>query len=523
MLHNRSVKTLLQIGVWCLVTFIVLVLGVFAFKFSSIHQAIKVNTAERVIMQQDALVLVRAAHDRAAVIRDVVSYAYELQQQKTLQMLEQLILYYTQSADQFVKLAQRSDHSTELQALHETVQAIDNMAIASLQRVVTRVQFDDTVGAFWLLITDFTPLYADWLGAMNQLIDHQEARVEELGTAVMREVTGFVVALLVLLGLAIVIGIQIGRLVIQNFLRHLDTETSVLAQLDAAQQQFTDLVEDVQRSLDAFNTCSFEATLCNEAQSHLNTQQSMNLMETAASLSHAYSVQHFNAQTTSEALALASALREATVKSAEVLEKAELSVHGLAEGCTMLTEHVKELEKVHHQINCLAINATVGAAQLNQQGDGIAKGTTEIRRLTQHSSGVIKTINGLIDTHVVTHVLAGQQQSKAVKAVMADMTQQIRRLLDHIKEISANIQEQNVDVTQITSAVSKLDTAIHQSNDLLERNMATTSMLSRQTEKLLKIVVACSYGTHPANDTQEQPFHTPKRNGPVKHTHVLWS
>lgn len=206
---------------------------------------------------------------------------------------------------------------------------------------------------------------------------------------------------------------------------------------------------------------------------------------------------------------------------------------GLSEiaGVTKTMEEIRDKTKVINEIafqtKLLAFNASVEAARAGDHGKGFSVVASEMAKLAQESGNAAKLIETILASSVektnqqISHVTqelenAASQTVNTIDAV-SKKTNEISGTFEKIGELSNNThyqadeiskatKEQDIGVSQISSALDELNTSSGQLDAMATSNNQSSSSLSSQVEIILSGFqkLAASFKTE--FQVQDKPF-----------------
>ena len=228
MFGHMTVARRLYVGFGLMLAILVVVTAIGVIKVQSIDAALAANSQEHALIQRYAINFRGSAHDRAIAARDVVLSATPQDVEKELATIQQLARFYADSAAPLEKLLAASGDSAELNRLYGDIKVIEGQAVASTQAVVAKVAEGDLDAAQSLLWDQVKPQYVQWLGAINKLIDFEEARIQAQNKVAQDEASGFLTVMLLALAVALVCGIVLALMISRSVIRQLGAEPAAL-------------------------------------------------------------------------------------------------------------------------------------------------------------------------------------------------------------------------------------------------------------------------------------------------------
>jgi len=211
----------------------------------------------------------------------------------------------------------------------------------------------------------------------------------------------------------------------------------------------------VRGSADRLETAARTISSSSDELSRRTEEQAASLQETATSLAHLADTVGTNAATavTVSRLAADAAVRadEGGAIIAEVVGRMNVinaSSHRVA-------EIVSVIDGIAFQTNILALNAAVEAARAGEHGRGFAVVASEVRNLAQRSASAAREVKELIGDSV-EKVDAGKRLVDQAGGVISAIVSAVRKVTEHITEISHASQDQSSSIAQVNATTGEL-------------------------------------------------------------------
>lgn len=202
-------------------------------------------------------------------------------------------------------------------------------------------------------------------------------------------------------------------------------------------------------------------------------------------------------------------------KNLDVISQANGDVEGMKESMRRIKEDsdkiskiITEIEGIAFQTNLLALNAAVEAARAGEAGAGFAVVADEVRNLAQRTTQAAHSTQQLIE--VATHnVGAGLETVDKVDAAMSGISESTKKTAMLIEEISTASHQQTIGVSQISTTITSMESAIQElaagSEELAAASQsveAQTIVLHQHINDLVRLVdggaaAAASSHSHP--------------------------
>ena len=386
--------------------------------------------------------------------------------------------------------------------------------IAGQDELIKLVKSDQPDQSREFLNTKLRPELETYRSVINALVDHGEQAITEAGQNAQTTASNARTVLIALGIGALLLAIGLGWLISRSLTRELGGEpstaaevaravaagdftqsiavkdsdtTSLMAQLATMKNGLARVVSQVRRSSESVAMASSEIAQGNQDLSARTESQASALEETAASMEQLGATVRQNAESASQANALARSASDVAVRGGEVVGQVVQTMKGINESSQRIADIIGVIDGIAFQTNILALNAAVEAARAGEQGRGFAVVASEVRSLAGRSAEAAKEIKQLISASV-ERVEQGSAMADQAGETMTEVVQSIRRVTDLMGEINAASSEQASGVAQVGEAVTQMDQATQQNAALVEEMAAAAGSLSSQAQELVQAV-----------------------------------
>lgn len=217
------------------------------------------------------------------------------------------------------------------------------------------------------------------------------------------------------------------------------------------------------------------------------TQQAAALEESSAAMEQLNATVHQNASNTQLADELSESTAQTANRCGDAMQGVIATMDNVSGSSGRMVEIVAVIDSIAFQTNILALNAAVEAARAGDAGRGFAVVASEVRTLAQRSAKAAQEIKALIDESV-SHVGSGSQQIHRAGERLADLVNNVRQVRQLMGEIRVAGEEQRKGVSEVTLAVSEMDSTVQQNASLIDDAAARTQALKEEAEQLAVLV-----------------------------------
>lgn len=364
------------------------------------------------------------------------------------------------------------------------------------------------------LIKKIRPVQDEWYKVLDELVtleDKQNAVVAEEAKSAFSNARN---VLLMLGGLALLLGIVAAVIITRSLLKQLggepdyaadiasqiaagdlsgiiDTNTgdteSLLAEMKTMRDSLVNIVGQVRVGTDTIATASREIATGNLDLSSRTEQQASSLEKTTASMKELTTTVKQNADNAREANKLAASASDVARQGGVVVAEVVDTMSSINESAKKIVDIISVIDGIAFQTNILALNAAVEAARAGEQGRGFAVVASEVRSLAQRSAAAAKEIKTLIGDSV-EKVEVGSKLVGQAGATIDEVVSSVRHVTDIIAEISAASQEQSTGIEAVNMAIIEMDGMTQQNAALVEQAAAAAQSLQDQAGELAKVV-----------------------------------
>jgi methyl-accepting chemotaxis protein len=358
------------------------------------------------------------------------------------------------------------------------------------------------------------PATQSWQEAMDEYAALQKATNQADAAEASAAYQRARMLMLVLSGLAIVVGVVAAIRIARGLLRQLggepdyaasiagriaagdltvvvDTQSndnhSMLHAMKKMRDALAEIVAEVRVGTETIASASSQIASGNQDLSARTEQQASSLEETASSMEELTSAVRANNDNARQANQLAQSASAVAVQGGAVVSQVVNTMGAINDSSRKIVDIIAVIDGIAFQTNILALNAAVEAARAGEQGRGFAVVASEVRTLAQRSAAAAKEIKELIGNSV-EKVEVGSKLVEQAGQTMAEVVSSVQRVTDIMAEISTAGDEQSAGIEQINQAVSEMDTVTQQNAALVEEAAAAAEAMQQQAANLERVV-----------------------------------
>jgi aerotaxis receptor len=261
------------------------------------------------------------------------------------------------------------------------------------------------------------------------------------------------------------------------------TESGLIGRLQLAMAQLAvsvrTVVRDVRHEVANLRGGSQEIAAGNNDLSARTESQASNVEQTAASMEEINGTVKQTTHLASQGAALAGEAAGMSRRSHEAVQAVAETMKGIADSSNKIGSIIQVIEGVAFQTNILALNAAVEAARAGEQGRGFAVVASEVRTLAQRTSSAAREIRQLIEESV-ERVGAGARQTAQAQGRMDETMASVEKTATLLEQIRQATMEQETGVTQVSGAVTHLDSLTQQNAAMVEELAAAAQSMDDQ-------------------------------------------
>ncbi len=444
-----------------------------------------------------------SVHDRAIAIRDVLLAADPPARQKAVDRIAKLAAAYAENEKAMREFLLTAKPSAEERAMLDKIAEIQAVTDPLVGEVIKLQATGSTDAARNMALGRAAGQFEQWLGAINQYIDHLEQANQRIGAEARALASGFQLTVLLLLLGAAVLALATAVLVTRSVTFPIARIVAAMQALSAGQLRTeipgadrADEIGEMARSLDVFKKSMLDAERLRAEQNELQERAAaadrrrvalaeafvgrmeaiaatlgrsssevaaaaQNLSSTAEetsrqaqAVSGAAQAASSNVQTVAAgAEELSASIREinaqvsrsATIAAAAAddAEQSSQNIRTLSIAAQKIGEVVDLINNIAAQTNLLALNATIEAARAGESGRGFAVVASEVKQLASQTARATEEIG-----HKINEI---QNETTTTVSSISRIVATIGTIREVTSSIAAAVEEQGVATSDIAS------------------------------------------------------------------------
>ncbi len=280
----------------------------------------------------------------------------------------------------------------------------------------------------------------------------------------------------------------------------------------AAQAFIGDTLGKVSHSVEGLGTGVGEIVSASDDLSKRTERQAVALEETVSTLGTVVDEVRTSAARLEETSSVATSARQDAEASSQVVDEALTAMEQIENSATKINQIITVIDEIAFQTNLLALNAGVEAARAGDAGQGFAVVASEVRALAQRSANAAREISSLI-TQSTQQIADGSRLVNQTGSALKRISDHVLNISQNVQTITESAQEQTHALDTLNSSAVEMDGMTQQNAAMAEEVTAASHSLQRHTVEISNLLREAQTGSpearrairRTASPTNERP------------------
>ncbi|MDR2386012.1 MAG: methyl-accepting chemotaxis protein, partial [Deltaproteobacteria bacterium] len=244
-----------------------------------------------------------------------------------------------------------------------------------------------------------------------------------------------------------------------------------------------DIVEHLSKGSDEVERAAMELSEASNTVASGTSENAASLEQTSSAIEELSSMTARNSENAVEAQKLIVEAGRAVDNSEQSMDKVIKAMDQIAYSGNEIGKIIKTIDDIAFQTNLLALNAAVEAARAGESGAGFAVVADEVRNLAIRSADAAKNTAGLIDK-TIENIGTGSSLVKHTYEAFEILVGDFKKVSEIIDGVTAASTEQTQGISQITTAIQKMDQVTQTTASVSEETAGAANSLTDEAKHL---------------------------------------
>ncbi|WP_158598499.1 methyl-accepting chemotaxis protein [Notoacmeibacter ruber] len=291
-----------------------------------------------------------------------------------------------------------------------------------------------------------------------------------------------------------------------NFRHHIEHDfpeeiSSLRESYQEAQARISETLHQVSQTVDGLGSGVSEIVSASDDLSKRTERQAVALEETVSTLGTVVDEVRTSTKRLEETSNVAASARQDAESSGAVVDEALTAMREIEDSATKINKIITVIDEIAFQTNLLALNAGVEAARAGDAGQGFAVVASEVRALAQRSATAAREISGLI-TQSTQQIADGSRLVNQTGSAL-------KRISDHVLNISQNVEAITESAQEQTHALDTLNSSAVEMDGMTQQNAAMAEEVTAASHSLQSHTVELSALLRDVQGAKAKPRHAP--------------